>query len=337
MFSRRAATVSCLAALACALLPLPADGFHVAPRLRRSTALRASTEPNTKELTGEVLAQSLPFIQRYAGKTVVVKYGGHAMVDEELSKQFASDMVLLKAVGINVVIVHGGGPQIKSMLERLNIESTYVEGLRKTDAATMEVAEMVLSGPINKGIVSAIQMAGGRAVGLSGKDGGLFRARKVRKEVLDAASGKPIEVDLGLVGEPEAVDPTLLESLCAAGNIPVVAPIGVDASGQSYNINADTAAGAVAAALRAERLLLLTDVAGVLDKSKRLLSQLTLNDVGALVEDGTISGGMVPKLQTATDAVRAGCNASIIMDGRVPHAALLELFTERGVGTIVTN
>mmetsp|Transcript_6998 Transcript_6998/g.20439 ORF Transcript_6998/g.20439 Transcript_6998/m.20439 type:complete len:317 (-) Transcript_6998:326-1276(-) len=248
-------------------------------------------------VTGEVLARSLPYIQRYAGEFIVVKYGGHAMVDEALAKQFASDMVLLKAVGINVIIVHGGGPQIKDMLTKLDIESKFVEGLRVTDEATMEVAEMVLSGPINKGIVSAIQLAGGKAVGLSGKDGNILRTKKAEKEVVDPESGRPIQVDLGLVGEPDVVDVSLLRHLSAEGVIPVVAPVGVDAKGRSNNVNADTAAGAIAGALQAKRLMLLTDVAGVLDKNMKLLTQLSLSDVSSLVADGTISGGMVPKLQ----------------------------------------
>jgi acetylglutamate kinase len=286
--------------------------------------------------TASILAHSLPYIQRYAGKTIVVKYGGHAMVDPLLSKQFAKDMVLLKAVGINVVIVHGGGPQIKNMLGKLAVESQFVEGLRVTDAATMEVVEMVLSGPINKGIVTSIQTAGGKGVGLSGKDGGLLKARKKMKEVKDPVTGELHKVDLGQVGEPEAVDTTLVNSLCASGAIPVIAPIGWDSEGTSYNMNADTAAGAVAGALGAERLLLLTDVAGVLDKSNRLLTELSLSDVDNLVKDGTISGGMVPKLETATGAVKAGATASIILDGRVKHAVLLELFTDKGEGTMIT-
>lgn len=300
-----------------------------------SSAVTSDDEPRfAAEEKAEVLAQSLPYIQRYAGKTIVVKYGGHAMVDPELSKQFASDMVWLKAVGINVVIVHGGGPQIKSMLAKLGVESQYVEGLRVTDPATMEVVEMVLSGPINKGIVGAIQTAGGKGVGLSGKDGGLLKAKKKHKEML--VEGEMKKIDLGWVGEPETVDTTLVNNLCASGAIPVIAPVGVDGTGQSYNINADTAAGAVASALGAERLLLLTDVPGVLDKDKQLQTQMTLGDVDAFVKDGTITGGMVPKLETATAAVKAGCQASIILDGRVPHAVLLELFTEEGEGTMIT-
>uniref|UniRef100_A0A7R9UEB9 acetylglutamate kinase n=1 Tax=Pinguiococcus pyrenoidosus TaxID=172671 RepID=A0A7R9UEB9_9STRA len=300
-------------------------------------AAGTESEVITPAVTGEVLARSLPYIQRYAGEYVVVKYGGHAMVDPSLAKQFATDMVLLQAMGIKVVIVHGGGPQIKNMLTRLDIESHYVEGLRVTDAATMEVAEMVLCGSINKGIVASIQQAGGVSVGLSGKDGSILRTRKAEKSVIDPQSGRPIPVDLGLVGEPERVDISLITKLCDQGVIPVIAPIGMDAKGNSNNVNADTAAGAIAGALEAKRLLLLTDVAGVLDKSMKLLPKLSLSDVAALVEDGTITGGMVPKLQTATDAVRNRVDAAIIMDGRVQHSALLELFTDEGVGTIISQ
>ncbi|WP_420138508.1 acetylglutamate kinase [Sphingomonas sp.] len=272
----------------------------------------------------ETLAEALPYMQRYAGSTFVVKYGGHAMGDAEAAEDFAEDIVLLKAVGINPIVVHGGGPQIGAALKAQGIESRFVDGLRVTDAATMKVAEMVLSGAINKEIVSWIAAEGGRAVGISGKDGRLVTATKVQGAQ-----------DLGFVGEPDDVDTRILDTISKAGMIPVVAPIGVGTDGQTYNINADTMAGALAIATGAERLFLLTDVPGVLDKSKRLLSDLTPADIAGLQTDGTIHGGMIPKLQTCIDAVEGGVDAAVILDGRVPHAMLIEIFTRQGAGTLV--
>jgi len=272
----------------------------------------------------ETLAEALPYMQRYAGSTFVVKYGGHAMGDADAAEDFAEDVVLLKAVGINPIVVHGGGPQIGAALKAQGIESRFVDGLRVTDADTMKVAEMVLSGAINKEIVSWIAAEGGRAVGISGKDGGLVTAAKVQSEH-----------DLGFVGEPDDVDTRILDTISKAGMIPVVAPIGVGADGQTYNINADTMAGAIAIATGAERLFLLTDVPGVLDKDKKLLSDLTPAAIAALKDDGTIHGGMIPKLQTCIDAVEGGVDAAVILDGRVPHAMLIEIFTRQGAGTLV--
>ncbi|WP_333838230.1 acetylglutamate kinase [Novosphingobium sp.] len=283
----------------------------------------------------ETLTEALPYLQRYAGKTFVVKYGGHAMGDPEAARDFAEDIVLLKAVGVNPVVVHGGGPQIGAMLKKLGVESTFVDGLRVTDAATAEVAEMVLSGKINKELVGWIAGAGGKAIGISGKDAGLVTATKVERTTKDPESAIERAVDLGFVGEPSAIDPTILHTVSAAGFIPVVAPIGVGEDGHTYNINADTMAGAIAAKLGASRLFLLTDVAGVLDKDKRLLTDLTPDDIAGLTADGTISGGMIPKLETCVHAVEAGCEAAVVLDGRVPHAMLLEIFTARGAGTLI--
>jgi len=288
----------------------------------------------------ETLIEALPFLQRYAGRTFVVKYGGHAMGDPELAHDFAQDIVLLKAVGINPVVVHGGGPQIGRMLKALGIESRFVDGLRVTDRQTAEVAEMVLAGAINKELVGWIARAGGKAVGISGKDGGLVIARKVGtrkdpKAIADPETGEALVVDLGFVGEPERIDTTILDTICAAGMIPVIAPIGVGDDGETYNINADTMAGAIASALGASRLFLLTDVPGVLDKQGNLLTDLTPADIAVLQQDGTISGGMIPKLETCVFAVEAGCEAAVVLDGRVPHATLLEFFTSRGAGTLI--
>ena len=279
------------------------------------------------------LVEALPFIQRHAGATFVVKYGGHAMGEEHLAREFARDIVLLEQVGIDVVVVHGGGPQIKSMLDRLAIKSEFVDGLRVTDAATVEVVEMVLAGKINKEIVGAIQAAGGRAVGISGKDARLIEARRLTRTRRDPTSSIEQIVDLGFVGEPVRVDRAILDVLAGSGIVPVVAPVGASADGQTYNINADTAAGAVAAALGAKRLLMLTDVAGVLDRDRQLLPWLSVAQARALIADGTIAGGMIPKVETCVAAVEQGVEAATILDGRVPHAILLELFTEHGIGT----
>jgi acetylglutamate kinase len=283
----------------------------------------------------QTLTEALPYLQRYAGRTFVVKYGGHAMGDPELAHDFAEDVVLLKAVGINPVVVHGGGPQIGAMLKKLGVESQFVDGLRVTDRATAQVAEMVLSGAINKELVGWIAKAGGKAIGISGKDGGLVTARKVARTTKDPGSAIEQVVDLGFVGEPSHVDTSLIETVCAAGMIPVIAPIAPGDDGETYNINADTMAGAIAAALGAARLFLLTDVAGVLDKDKQLLTDLRPADIARLQQDGTISGGMIPKLETCVHAVEAGCEAAVVLDGRVPHAMLLEIFTSQGAGTLI--
>jgi acetylglutamate kinase len=283
----------------------------------------------------ETLTEALPYLQRFAGATFVVKYGGHAMGDPELARDFAEDVVLLKAVGINPVVVHGGGPQIGRMLKQLGVESSFVDGLRITDAETARIAEMVLSGAINKEIVAWIGQAGGRAIGISGKDGGFVRAAKISRTTRDPDSNIERAVDLGFVGAPEAIDRSVIDTISAAGMIPVVAPIGIGADGHTYNINADTMAGAVAGALGAKRLFLLTDVAGVLDKAGGLLTDLNPARIAALRADGTITGGMIPKLETCVAAVDAGVEAAVILDGRVPHAMLLEIFTRRGAGTLV--
>jgi acetylglutamate kinase len=281
-----------------------------------------------------VLAEALPYMRRYAGKTILVKYGGHAMGDEAIADSFARDVVLLKQVGIVPIVVHGGGPQIGQMLQRLKIKSDFIDGLRVTDQATVEIVEMVLSGSINKQIVAAINRAGGTAIGLSGKDGDLIRARKLRRTRRDPDSNIEKVLDLGFVGEPESINTAVLDTLGRSDIIPVIAPLGVGAGGETYNINADTVAGAVAAAMRATRLLLLTDVAGVLDGEKRLIGEMSAERARALIADGTISGGMIPKVETCLEAVDGGVEAAVIVDGRVAHAILLELFTE-GAGTLI--
>ncbi|GGD48691.1 acetylglutamate kinase [Croceicoccus pelagius] len=285
----------------------------------------------------EILVEALPYIKRYAGRTFVIKYGGHAMGNPEAAQDFAEDVVLLGAVGINVVVVHGGGPQIGAMLKKLGVESSFVDGLRVTDKQTAEIAEMVLSGRINKELVSWIANAGGRAIGISGKDGGLVKATKVHRTRKDPDSLIEQVVDLGFVGEPQHVDTRIIDTAVSSGLIPVIAPIGVGDDGHTYNINADTMAGAIAAAVGAARLFLLTDVPGVLDKQGGLLTDLTPSAIANLKEDGTISGGMIPKLETCVQAVEAGCDAAVVLDGRVPHAMLLEIFTERGAGTLIRN
>jgi len=282
----------------------------------------------------ETLVEALPYLQRYAGRTFVVKYGGHAMGDGTLAAGFAQDVVLLKAVGINPVVVHGGGPQIGAMLKRLGVKSEFVDGLRVTDAETAQVAEMVLAGSINKEIVALIQAAGGRAVGISGKDAGLVTACKLeRRTPTDSAIEH--EVDLGFVGEPAHIDRSLLDILARADLIPVIAPIGAGEDGHTYNINADTMAGAVAVALGAARFLLLTDVPGVLNRDGNLLTELDPADIATLIADGTISGGMIPKVETCVAAVTQGVDAAVIIDGRVPHGLLIEIFTRQGAGTLV--
>jgi acetylglutamate kinase len=296
-----------------------------------------STTPSRQiaEAQAEVLAHALPFLRRYAGATIVVKYGGHAMGEDALACSFGRDIALLKQVGVNPVVVHGGGPQINAMLKRLSIRSTFIDGLRVTDEAMVEVVEMVLAGTVNKHVAGLINQAGALAVGICGKDGGLIRARKLTRTTRDPDSAIERELDLGFVGEPERVDVRVLHALTGAGLIPVVAPVGVGADGQTYNINADTVAGAIAGALEATRLLLLTDVAGVLDRDKRLVPEMTVAEVEAAIADGTISGGMIPKVQCCAGAVQTGAKGAVILDGRQPHACLLELFTDGGTGTMI--
>lgn len=281
------------------------------------------------------LSEALPFMRRYSGATFVIKYGGHAMGDAVLSQLFARDIVLLRQVGVNPVVVHGGGPQIARMLERLKIKSEFVDGLRVTDKETVDVVEMVLAGSINKEIVSAINSAGGFAVGLSGKDGNLIRAQRLRRSKRDPGSNIERILDLGLVGEPTEIDPHVLDFYERSDITPVIAPIGVGAGGETLNINADTAAGAIAAALGAKRLLMLTDVEGVLDAERNLIAQMSASQARRMIADGIISGGMIPKIETCLEAVGRGVEGAVILDGRVPHALLLELFTEHGAGTLV--
>ena len=283
------------------------------------------------------LIEALPYIRKYAGQTFVIKYGGHAMGDEALAKQFAEDIVLLHHVGIHPVIVHGGGPQIGAMLEKLGITTEFVDGLRVTNKATVEVAEMVLSGSIAKKIVSDITFVGGRAVGLSGKDGHMVRAKKRTHQKRDPESNIEQVVDLGFVGEPTEVDPSLILQAIEAGNIPVISPIAVGTDGETYNVNADTMAGAIAASLQARRFLLLTDVAGVLDTDGNLLTELSEEDVHSLKETGVITGGMIPKVDTCLHAINKGVRGAVIIDGRVKHAILLEIFTERGAGSLIRD
>jgi acetylglutamate kinase len=283
----------------------------------------------------EVLAHALPFLRRYAGATVVVKYGGHAMGEEDLADMFGRDIALLKQVGVNPVVVHGGGPQINAMLKRLAIKSTFIDGLRVTDDAMVEVVEMVLAGTVNKYVAGLINKAGALAVGLCGKDGGLIRARKLTRTTRDPDSNIERVLDLGFVGEPEHVDVRVIHALTGAGLIPVIAPVGMGADGQTYNINADSVAGAIAGALHATRLLMLTDVAGVLDGDGKLIPQMKLAEVEAGIASGMITGGMIPKVQNCALAVKQGARGAVILDGRQPHACLLELFTEGGIGTII--
>ena len=282
-----------------------------------------------------ILTDALPFMRRYSGRTVVVKFGGHAMGDPALFKTFAADMVLLKQVGTNPLVVHGGGPQIGDMLKRMAIKSEFIDGLRVTDRATVEIVEMVLAGSINKSIAAAINEAGGRAVGISGKDANLIRVTKLTRTTIDPDSNIEKIIDLGFVGDPSAIDVTLLNTLIAGGFIPVIAPVGLGADGETYNINADTAAGAIAGAADARRMLMLTDVEGVLDNTGALIPELTVANARALIKSGTITGGMIPKVETCIESVEAGAGAAVILDGRIPHAVLLELFTSQGHGTII--
>ncbi len=285
----------------------------------------------------EVLAEALPYMKRFAGETFVIKYGGSAMGDPELAKSFARNVVLLKQIGVNPVVVHGGGPQISKMLEKLAMKSEFIDGLRVTDQETVNIVEMVLSGQINKQIVSELNAAGGLAVGLSGKDGNLIQARKLRRTRRDPDSNIEKILELGFVGEPAQINPEILINMDESDIIPVIAPIGVGEKGETYNINADSAAGAIASALAASKLIMLTDVAGVLDAEKNLISSLTLLEAQRLIKKGVISGGMIPKVETCMHAVQHHTEAAHILDGRVPHALLLEIFTEEGTGTMVVE
>ncbi|MEE9374880.1 MAG: acetylglutamate kinase [Rhizobiaceae bacterium] len=284
-----------------------------------------------------LLSEALPYMQAYAGKTVVIKYGGHAMGDKSLSKAFARDVALLRQSGVEPIVVHGGGPQIGSMLERMGIKSEFKDGMRVTDKATVEVVEMVLAGSINKGIVADFNSEGARAIGLCGKDGNLMKVTKMRRSQKNSDSNIEQIIDLGFVGEPKEIDITVLDMVAGSGLIPVIAPVAFDDDGQTYNVNADTFAGAVAGALDADRLLFLTDVPGVLDKNGKLIKELNIKQALALIKDGTISGGMIPKVETCIDAIKRGVEAVVIVNGKTPHAVLLELFTEHGAGTMIVE
>ncbi|MFI8748246.1 acetylglutamate kinase [Pseudomonas sp. NPDC077186] len=285
----------------------------------------------------KVLSEALPYIRRFVGKTLVIKYGGNAMESEELKQGFARDIVLMKAVGINPVVVHGGGPQIGDLLKRLSIESHFIDGMRVTDTATMDVVEMVLGGQVNKSIVNLINQHGGSAIGLTGKDAGLIRAKKLKVSRQTPEMTQPEIIDIGHVGEVTGVNTELLNMLVHGDFIPVIAPIGVGPDGESYNINADLVAGKVAEALKAEKLMLLTNIAGLMDKQGEVLTGLTTEQVDGLIADGTIYGGMLPKIRCALEAVQGGVHSAHIVDGRVPNAVLLEIFTDSGVGTLITN
>ncbi len=285
----------------------------------------------------QVLSEALPYIQRFTGKTLVIKYGGNAMTDETLKNSFARDIVMMKLVGINPIVVHGGGPQIGDLLSKLNIQSHFVNGMRVTDSATMDVVEMVLGGLVNKEIVGLINRNGGKAIGLTGKDGELIRASKLKVKHKSPEMQAPEIIDIGHVGEVEGVNTSVLDMLVNSDFIPVIAPIGVGKDGASYNINADLVAGKIAEVLKAEKLILLTNIAGLLDKNGDVLTGLSTEKVDALIEDGTIYGGMLPKIGCALSAVKAGVNSAHIIDGRVAHATLLEMFTDEGVGTLISN
>lgn len=287
--------------------------------------------------TAKVLSEALPYLQRFVGKTIVVKYGGNAMIDEDLKNSFARDMVMLKLIGINPIVVHGGGPQIGDLLKKLNIESTFVNGMRVTTGETMDVVEMVLGGLVNKDIVNLINQNGGKAIGLTGKDGQLLHAKKLHVTKSSPELEKPEIIDIGHVGEVSRINTQVLDMLTNSDFIPVIAPIGVGDDGSSYNINADLVAGKVAEVLRAEKLILLTNIAGLMDKEGKVLTGLSTKQVDDLIADGTIYGGMLPKIQCALDAVHAGVTSAHIIDGRVAHSTLLELFTDEGVGTLITN
>jgi acetylglutamate kinase len=295
----------------------------------------SQSDPISPEIQARILSEALPYMQRYDEEIVVVKYGGHAMGDEHLAQAFAKDIVLLEQTAINPVVVHGGGPQIEAMLKRVGVQSQYADGLRITDAKTLEIVEMVLAGLINKQMVGHINEAGGKAIGLCGKDGNMVVARKLTRTVVDPDSHIEKIIDLGFVGEPEKVDTMVLNEILGRQLIPVLAPVAAAANGGTFNVNADTFAGAIAGALHAKRFLLLTDVPGVLDKSKTLIKELSVDDARRLIADGTISGGMIPKVETCIYALEQGVEGVVILDGKVPHAVLLELFTELGSGTLI--
>jgi len=287
--------------------------------------------------TANILTEALPYIQKFTGRTLVIKFGGNAMIDDQLKQSFARDIVLMKLVGINPVIVHGGGPQIGELLEKLNIESNFVDGMRVTDNRTMDVVEMVLGGAVNKEIVSLINHAGGKAIGITGKDGQLITAQKMLVTRNNPEMEAPEIIDIGQVGEVKHINTSIIDMLTGGDFIPVIAPIGVDDEGNSYNINADLVAGKIAEVLQAEKLLLLTNISGLQDKEGRVLTGLSTEQVDELIADGTISGGMLPKIRCALDAVKANVRSAHIIDGRVSHAVLLEIFTDEGVGTLITN
>ncbi|MDP2619610.1 MAG: acetylglutamate kinase [Hyphomicrobiales bacterium] len=307
----------------------------MADKKRRQPAAPSAQPGISAQERAAILAEALPFMQRYSERTIVVKYGGHAMGDETVARDFARDIVLLKQSGVNPVVIHGGGPQIGAMLERLGIKSEFAAGLRVTDRKTVEVVEMVLAGGINKQLVSAMNSVGGRAIGLSGKDGNMVLARKVTRTVKDPDSNIERIVDLGFVGEPEEVNREVLDVVINSNLIPILAPVATSASGETYNVNADTFAGAIAGALRAERFLLLTDVPGVLDRDGKLIRELTVRDARKLIHDGVVSGGMIPKIETCISALYEGVGGVVILDGEVPHSVLLELYTEHGIGTLI--
>ena len=295
----------------------------------------SASDPASPEVQARILSEALPYMQRYDGEIIVVKYGGHAMGEDQLARDFARDIVLLGQTTINPVVVHGGGPQIEAMLKKVGVQSQYAAGLRITDAKTLEIVEMVLAGSINKQMVGYINEAGGKAVGLCGKDGNMVVARKLTRTVIDPDSAIEKVIDLGFVGEPDKIDTTLLTQILGRQLIPVLAPVAAAANGGTFNVNADTFAGAIAGALKAKRFLLLTDVPGVLDKSKSLIKELSVDDARRLIGDGTISGGMIPKVETCIEALDHGVEGVVILDGKVPHAVLLELFTELGAGTLI--
>jgi acetylglutamate kinase len=295
----------------------------------------SANDPISPEVQARILSEALPYMQRYDEEIIVVKYGGHAMGEEHLAREFARDIVLLEQTAINPVVVHGGGPQIEAWLKKVGVQSQYAAGLRITDAQTLEIVEMVLAGSINKQMVGYINEAGGKALGLSGKDGNMVVAKKLTRTVVDPDSHIEKVIDLGFVGEPDKVDTTVLTQILGRELIPVLAPVAAAAHGGTFNVNADTFAGAIAGALHAKRLLLLTDVPGVLDKSKHLIKELSVDDARALIADGTISGGMIPKVETCIEALDKGVEGVVILDGKVPHAVLLELFTELGAGTLI--
>jgi acetylglutamate kinase len=295
----------------------------------------SQSDPISPQVQARILSEALPYMQRYDEEVIVIKYGGHAMGDEHMARDFARDIVLLEQTAINPIVVHGGGPQIEAMLKKVGVQSQYAAGLRITDAKTLEIVEMVLAGSINKQMVGYINEAGGKAIGLCGKDGNMVVARKLTRTVVDPDSHIEKMIDLGYVGEPEKVDITVLTQILGRELIPVLAPVAAAANGGTYNVNADTFAGAIAGALHAKRLLLLTDVPGVLDKSKTLIKELSVDDVRRLIADGTISGGMIPKVETCIEALDRGVEGVVILDGKVPHAVLLELFTELGSGTLI--